>query len=270
MTTPLVENERVANSLPFALDTATATKYSLTQSSMCGVPVVTTGSGSRCILYMHGGAYLYPPSDFNWDTISNIASRSGWCSVTPIYQRVPYGNAGSVVASMYEVYKQLLADDSITNIVVMGDSAGGGLALALCQYIAHMGDVQPDKMILLSPWLDIDMTNPDIEPYTHTDTMMRVHELVDIGWYYKQDTELAWLASPITNITSKLAPVLMFVGACELFVPDCLLAKQLLEEANVEVQLHIADDMQHDYLLFPTSETDAGRDIVINTLKEII
>lgn len=269
MSTPLVENERINNSKPFVLDNATAVKYDMTQDSMCGVPTVVTGSGNRCILYLHGGAYLYPPSDFNWDTISTIASRSGWFAVTPIYERVPYGNAGSVVPSMYEVYKQLLADDSISSIVVMGDSAGGGLALALCEYIAHMGSIQPDKMILLSPWLDIDMTNPDIEPYTHTDKLMMVHELVAIGEYYKQDADLAWLASPILNITSALAPVLMFVGECELFVPDCLLAKQLLEKANVDVQLHIADDMQHDFLLFPTSQTDAGRGIVINTLKEI-
>lgn len=270
MSTPLVENERINNSKPFQLDTTTATKYNMTQCTISSVPTVVMGSGNKCILYLHGGGYLYPACDDNWFLLQAITSRSGYFAVTPIYDRVPYGNAGSVVASMYEVYKQLLDDDGISSIVVMGDSAGGGLALALCEYISHMGSVQPDKMILLSPWLDIDMTNLDIEPYTHTDTRMRVHELVAIGEYYKQYTDLPWLASPILNITSGLAPVLMFAGDQELFVPDCLLAKQLFDKANVEVQLYIVDDMQHDFPLYPSPEAYEAHEIIINTLKEII
>ncbi len=270
MNTPLVEKERINNSKPFELESDIATKYNLAQQCMGGVPTVVMGSGNSCILFCHGGGYLYPVMDEHWDMLQYITSKSGWRAVTPIYQRVPQGNAGTVVPSMYQVYKQLLDDDSISHIVVMGDSAGGGLALALCEYIAHMGTAQPDKMILLSPWLDIDMTNPDIEGYIHTDKLMRVHELVAIGEYYKQDTELLWLASPIANITSELAPVLMFAGGYELFVPDCLLAKQLFERANVPVQLHFVENMPHDFLIFPSPEAQVAQDIVVKTLKEII
>ncbi len=256
------------NSRQFVLGRRTANRHGIASSSIAGVDTCSIGSGSNCIMYLHGGTYVDPPTILHWRMLSMISSASGWRIVAPIYPRAPKANATVTVDSMYKVYQQLCSDSSITNMVVMGDSAGGGLALALCQYIQHMGAVQPSRMILLSPWLDVAMTNDDVAQYVDKDRLLRLDILRAYGGCYANNCTLPWLASPIGNISSGLAPIDIFVGSHELFLPDCLLAYQLAHNVGIPVRLYEFANMQHVFPLFPIPEAQEARNMIIDILEE--
>ncbi len=264
-----IKGKRRVNSKPYKLGNRLANRYGITVSNIAGVSVCTVGSGSRCIMYMHGGTYVDGPTILHYRMWSALAVQSGYRVVAPVYGRAPIGCADTTVPSMYEVYCHLQADESISTIVVMGDSAGGGLALALCEYIAHVGGVQPSKMILICPWLDVDMTNADIDNYVPLDKLLRVDILRAFGRCYAGDTALPWLASPIGNITAGLAPIDIFVGSHELFLPDCLLAKELADKAGAQLRVYEFANMQHVFPLFPIPEAIEAGNMIVQILEDI-
>ena len=85
---------------------------------------------------------------------------------------------------------------------MMGDSAGGGLSLALSMYFAQKDLPVPEKLILLSPWVDLNMDNPEIEKYIKKDPMLKLDELKIDARYWANGTDLNdYRLSPILAIS---------------------------------------------------------------------
>ncbi len=264
-----IEAKRRQNSKTFVLGKGTANRFGLSTKIMSSTTVLTMGSGNNCILYLHGGTYVDPPTVLHYNMLRRISQRSGWKVVLPIYSRAPIGTAETVVPNMYDIYSQLKCDPSIDKLVVMGDSAGGGLALAMCQYILSKGGVQPDKIVLICPWLDVTMTNPDISRQIAKDKMLTVPTLVTYGNCYANNCNPVWLANPIHNITKGLAPIELFVGSSEVFLPDCLLAKTLADKAGADMKLYEFANMQHVFPLLPIPECIEPQNMIIQMLEDM-
>ena len=108
------------------------------------------------VVAIHGGAFIFPPSFFHWINYSVTAYQTGATFEVPIYPLLQQGGtAGTVVPKMAGLISSQIAAHGAQNVSVIGDSAGGNLALAAAQYMVSHGDPVPASMVLLSPWLDI-------------------------------------------------------------------------------------------------------------------
>lgn len=143
------------------------------------------------------------------------------------------------------------------HIVVMGDSAGGNLALALALYLRDHHVAGPNSLVLYSPWGDaghlptryINQGNDVILGIRNP----KLNSAVMDNKYYFQDVNLKDpYVSPVYADFTGLPPMLIIAGEKELFVDDCRLLEQRGSEAGVPVELHLYPEMSHDWpLLFP-------------------
>jgi acetyl esterase/lipase len=109
------------------------------------------------------------------------------------------------------LYKEIILHAGANNTIVMGDSAGGGFALALAQRMKYEDVLQPDKIILLSPWLDITLMNPDIKKIDPFDPFLGVPGLQKAGSASAGDSELDnFMLSPINGSMEQLGQIIVY------------------------------------------------------------
>lgn len=227
----------------------------------------TIGKGSKCVLYFHGGSYVDPPLIFHWRFLQVLTRRAGCSAVLPLYGRAPQHKCERTVLHMARVYKDVCKRFGVENVIIMGDSAGGGLALALTEYLAKKGAELPQKVVLLSPWLDVDMTgeypNEDSDP-----TLSKV-ELTTFGAAYRRDLPVGnYLASPLFGVTDKLPPLYVYVGENEMFLYDCIKLKRNCDSVGVFCQLKTYPDMPHVFVEYPMPDANEAKDEIVRLVSE--
>jgi acetyl esterase/lipase len=150
------------------------------------------------VIYLHGGAYVNSFAPQHWDLMSKLVQAAN-CTVTaPNYPHAPEYYVGDVFALMLPLYNELAAAAGSSNITIMGDSSGGGIALALAQRLRGEGIAQPGRLILLSPWLDATLSNPEIAEFDKIDPFLGVDGLKYGGAVYARDVDpKSYLVSPV-------------------------------------------------------------------------
>ncbi len=136
---------------------------SLRETELRGCRVYRLNEGAKSgtvLLYLHGGGYVHEISPFHWMAIERMATEADCEAVVPLYPLAPNAAWNRAYALLDALYRDLRSDPD-RKIVLMGDSAGGGLALALCEYFQKKGMRQPDRLILLSPWVDLFTDHPE-------------------------------------------------------------------------------------------------------------
>jgi acetyl esterase/lipase len=140
--------------------------------------------------------------------------------------------------------------------VFMGDSSGGGLALAFAQKLVKEKQTKlPSKIILLSPWLDLTMSNPAIKELESSDHILTVKMLQHAGTLYSNgDRQDQYLLSPINGDFTGLPKAVVFCGTEELFYADCVRLKSLTGSGRENFIFREYRKMQHDWAVFPIPE----------------
>ncbi|SOJ53976.1 Triacylglycerol lipase [Mycobacterium simulans] len=127
-----------------------------TSNGMSVVQITPAHPTGEYVVAIHGGAFIFPPSIFHWINYSVTAHQTGATFEVPIYPLLQQGGtAGTVVPAMAGLISSQIAQHGASNVSVIGDSAGGNLALAAAQYMVSQGDPVPASVVLLSPWLDV-------------------------------------------------------------------------------------------------------------------
>ncbi|MBN2776460.1 MAG: alpha/beta hydrolase [Bacteroidales bacterium] len=218
------------------------------------------------VIYFHGGAYIQEATKAHRLLIEDICSR-GNCKVTFIlYPLAPENNAQTAHEIINKFYQLLLKEFPEDKFILMGDSAGGGLALAFLQSLVESNnEIIPQKTILLSPWLDIEMRNPDIDKYVTKDVILNKERLIQCGKIYAEDLPAnSPLVSPINGNLDSLGSIKIFVSTHELFYPDCAKLHELISKSNgSKSEIKIYEGMVHDWILLPIDESD-------RSVKEIV
>ena len=148
--------------------------------------------------------------------------------------------------------------------MLAGDSAGGGLALGLAQDLLADGAPLPERLVLLSPWLDLTLSNPAIPEYERRDPWLAKAGLVEAGLVWAGgDDPTAPRLSPRNGALTGLPRVALFVGTREIAYPDVADLGRSAAEAGVEVDLTVAEGAVHVYPLVPAPEgTEGARGVV--------
>ena len=173
----------------------------------------------KIIVYIHGGAYVNDITSNHLKMLDKIATKENVKIYIPIYPLAPEHTYEDSYKLLTDLYNDLLLEGK--EIIFMGDSAGGGLATAFAEYTKELNLESPDKLILLSPWLDITMENKEILDYENKDPMLSSYGLIKMGelWAGKLDTK-DYKVSPIYGDVSNLKDAYLFVGTREIFYPD--------------------------------------------------
>lgn len=190
------------------------------------------------ILYFHGGSYVAETGQEHWDFIEKLVTDTNATVIMPDYPLTPKYHYQDVFAMVEPLYKEIIENVASENLIVMGDSAGGGLALALLEKVSQEDIAMPKKTILISPWLDVRMTNPKIEEVQKEDKELSKENLKLAGIAYAgKDGINSYLVNPIEGDLTKLKNITIFTGTSDILNPDVQVLKKKAEQVNVKIEV---------------------------------
>ncbi len=204
----------------------------------------------KYVLFLHGGSYVNNIFRQHWKFAAEVIRRTNSTFILPDYPLAPAATFQEAFAMLEAVYKRLLSQTDAKDIILMGDSAGGGLALAFAMKLRNTGTLSPAAIILLCPWLDISMTNPQITEVQKNDVTLRANNLVLAGkvWAGKTETN-NYLLSPIYGSFEELPKISVFIGTHDILVPDCRKLKAIMEQKGIKMNYFEYPEMFHDWVM---------------------
>jgi monoterpene epsilon-lactone hydrolase len=217
----------------------------------------------RAAVYLHGGAYISEISPQHWALISQLAD-AGVRVEVPSYGLAPQYTYRDAYPFLTAVYRQLLADVDASAVTLVGDSAGGGLALGFAQTLLGTDLPQPRRLVLISPWLDLTLSHPDLPAVELRDPWLSSVGLAEAArsWAGGDDPTDPRL-SPGNGPLAGLAPVDVYVGTREICLPDVLQLQDRGATEDVKLQVTVCEGAVHVYPLVPAPEgRTAAREIV--------
>jgi acetyl esterase/lipase len=225
-------------------------------------------AGNKHIIYLHGGAYVNSFASQHWTLMSKLVQTLN-CTVTaPNYPHAPEHYVHDVFALLLPLYKELAASAGSSNIFVMGDSSGGGISLALAQRLREEGLDQPGHVILLSPWLDATLSNPEIPSVDKVDPFLGVEGLKYGGEAYARDVDpRSYLVSPVYGSLKNLAPISLFIGTRDILYPDCRKLRGKAADEGVCLNFREYDGMVHNWMLGPMPEAKQAINEILETIR---
>ena len=263
-----VKDLPLVNDVPYVVPRQVRTRkqHAIDYDGMAVVYVNMTDDTKRAVMYLHGGGYVRQPRIFHWKYINKLANRVGNV-IVPIYPKAPNHHPTEAFELLTKLYLELAA--KYDEIVLMGDSSGGGLALSLTQQWGEKGYKQPIKTILFSPWVDLTLSDPEIERYQKIEPLISAASERIWAKVWAQDLALTDpRISPTFGPMDKLVKVLLYVGDREILYPDiCKLYKIMKDSADV--RFVVGHGMNHVYQVYPIPEARRALDEVVNEIENI-
>jgi epsilon-lactone hydrolase len=216
------------------------------------------------VLYLHGGAFVEGIFFWHWYFISRMVRRLGMTFTVPLYPLAPEHDCATISAFALDLYGGLVADRS-EPWVIMGDSAGGALATALTQQAPAAGLTRPAALVLLSPWLDLTMTDPTQEALEKVDPLLsRAGPEAAGRWYAGAWPTTDPRVSPMFGDIAALPRTLLFCGTHDILVADARRFTALANAAGVPVEYHEEEGLLHAYPLLFFPESRKARDRIMH------
>ncbi|WP_232236308.1 alpha/beta hydrolase fold domain-containing protein [Nocardia sp. BMG51109] len=243
-------------------------RHRVTRREIHGRPVYTIrprhGSSTRHVFYLHGGAYVHQIQRDHWKFLSRLVDRAG-CTVTvPLYPLAPKYHADDTVAMVAAAHDAAFADTAPEDKVFMGDSAGGALALVLARKIGAAGEAAPKEVVLISPWLDVTMTDPATRDLDPDDPYLGVEGLAEAGRLYagrcdRSDPSI----SPLNAPAATPGALSLFIGTRDVLLADARRFRARCVDEGVELGYFEYEGMFHAWLLADIPEArHAMRELV--------
>ncbi len=229
-----------------------------------------TGGNKNRILYLHGGAYIQGFGRIHWDFFNTLIKETGCTVIAPDYPLAPESTFKESFEMLTPIYQDLIQNNSAEPLILMGDSSGGGFALALAQKMKAEGIPLPKRIILLSPWLDITMENPETKAIDPKDPVLEINGLIKAGKAYAGDTDPHHpLLSPIYGDLEGLPKITLFTSTRDILVADARKLIKIAKEKGIDIDYIEAEDMVHDWILLYLPESkQAIQQITALILKE--
>ena len=229
-----------------------------------GFPVFTlwkTRSGAerpdRSVFYLHGGAYVRPVAARHWTFASRLADSLGAAAVMPAYPLAPEFTVQDSFDDMISVFEDV-ARESPGGVTLVGDSAGGGYALALAQALRDRGGAQPDRLVLIAPWVDLTSSTPGTLEAAERDPWLSYPHLAVYASFWAGSEDAGDLAdprvSPLFADLAGLPPALMFCGTRDLLQPACDALFERADAADWPLEYVLTPGLIHVYPLIPIPE----------------
>jgi monoterpene epsilon-lactone hydrolase len=253
---------RSSELIPTDLDT----DYEVTQTSIESSPLITLAQKGATphqhILFLHGGSYQFEINSLYWSFVKRLVDEANLRVTLLLYPLAPEANYNTTNSIALQAYKWLDTNYPNDNLILMGDSAGGGLTLSLAQQLESEKMRLPKQLILLSPWLDLSLSDSETIEYDKVDPMLSIKSLTISAQRYANGVTLTDpKLSPIYGEQSSV-PTHIFYSTTELFYPQI---RRYLASSS-QAKGYAYEGMLHDWMIFPMRESDE----VIARIKSII
>lgn len=230
-------------------------QVTFTAAQLAGVPTLEADTGKAdagALLYLHGGAYIAGSAAGYRGLAAEIGKVLGLPTHAIDYRLAPEAPFPAAVDDAVAAYRELLARGvPASRIVIAGDSAGGGLALATLVYLKQEGIDLPAAGYLLSPWADLSCSHPLIDAKANADPALDKAGLIASAAHYLGDQDADHpLASPVNADLSGLPPLLVQVGSSEILLGDAVMVAERAGAAETHVRLEIYPEMLHVFQSF--------------------
>ncbi|MEG9249206.1 alpha/beta hydrolase [Arthrobacter sp. Soc17.1.1.1] len=221
--------------------------HTIQEKRIDGVRTITVrpllGTTRSHIIYTHGGIYINELGRPHWWIIAELTRRTGAAVTVPLYRLAPESTYREAFPYLVSVYREVLSTAEPEDVTLMGDSAGGALAIAQSWAFRDAGLPAPGRVVAFSPWLDVTATNPEIPKYDAVDPMLSVPGGVRAGlWWSDGDDPRTPLVSPACAPEDLLAAVpvtRIYQGTRDVCMADAVVFRDRAVAAGADVTLKV-------------------------------
>lgn len=215
----------------------------------------------RTLLYCHGGGYYFCSPSSHRPLVFGLAARSGARTFSLDYRLAPEHPFPAALDDALAAYRRLLADGTAPDsIIVAGDSAGGGLALATLIALRDAGDPLPAAGVLFSPWTDLAVTGETIASNDGLDPMFCGAAIGRAAKFYLADADPTHpYLSPLYADFAGLPPLLIQASSTEVLLDDARRVAQRARACGVSVEFEVWAKMPHVWHLWVPFVPEAAK-----------
>lgn len=218
------------------------------------------------IIYLHGGAYIGGITRRHINVLYKFLKDTKMKIILPDYPLAPK----HTFADVFDLLEKVCAEyEEEKNLIFMGDSAGGALALAMAQKLGEEAKRQPKKMILISPWLDITLKNEKIPEIEKNDKVLNRTVLKFAADKYCGELEQEnYLVSPINGPIDKINNIVIFTGTADILNPDAHIFKEKIEQIKeIKFKFFEKENAVHNWIF---QDLENSKDDYEKIVEEII
>lgn len=218
----------------------------------------------KVIIYLHGGGFVNPIATQHWQLIEKLAVEANAKVLVPRYGLAPHHDVADALEFVSKVmdYAKGLGKE----IILAGDSAGGGLAVSVIQQLGLHDHIS--KLVLISPWLDSDFAHPDLAEVIKHDPWLIPESLRRIAAVWSgDDNHQDERVSPVRGELSGFPKTLLFMGGWDILLFDARWFYEKAVAARVDIDYQELVEALHVYPLLPTPEGAMARGRIIGFLN---
>jgi len=222
-----------------------------------GFPVyVATPRGrtwTRTVVHLHGGSFTATAHNQQWKWAAKFADRTDARLVFPAYPLAPEFTWRDSHEPLVALVAELAAEGEV---VLSGDSAGGGLALAVAESLRDREGPQPAKLVLVAPWVDLTGSAPGTEEAAARDPWLSWdnHDTYALFWAGTSDDLARPEVSPGLGDLAGLPPTLMFCGTHDMLYAGCVALAARASGAGWDLDFEVGHGLLHVYPVLPIAE----------------
>ncbi len=236
-------------------------RYSQNDAPLRGEWLLPDKPCRTTILYLHGGGYYFCSPATHRGLVFPLARRSGARTFSLDYRLAPENPFPAALDDALAAYRKLVADGTPpASIVIAGDSAGGGLALATLLALRDAGDFLPAGAAVFAPWTDLAATGASMTTNNGRDPMFYGKAFAPAGKLYAGDADVRNpYVSPLYGRFDGLPPLFIQVGDTEVLLGDSTRVAEKARAAGVSVDLEIWPKMPHVFQIFAPFVPEANQ-----------
>jgi acetyl esterase/lipase len=229
--------------------------------------IENTEKTNKLLIYLHGGAFISGPAQHHWDSLEYISKKTNLDIWMCNYPKAPENKIEEISINMDQIYETALSKYPSENIILMGDSAGGTLVIALTQRLILNKEKLPSKLILISPVLDATFKNEKILEIEKKDIMLSkkgVSSAISMCSEHSNDPRI----SPINGEFNFFPKTYLYIAEHDITFPDQLIFSSKLNLENIDNEIYIGKEMPHIWPLLPVmKEAKTALHQIINNIN---
>lgn len=206
----------------------------------------------KVLLYLHGGAYVLGSCHSHRHMVSYLAREGHVDALLPEYRLAPEDRFPAAVDDAVAVFRWLISQGyNADDIIVAGDSAGGGLSVAMMLALRESGGPMPKAAFLLSPWLDLSASGESIETRRDRDPWFKPEDMpVAASFYCDEDEVKNPLVSPVYAEMHDMPKTFVQVGNDEILLSDATRLVEGIRASGGEAEIEVFQEMWHVFQAF--------------------
>lgn len=218
---------------------------------------------NKILVYLHGGCFVLGSIQSHQSLASHLSKQLSLPVLFIDYSLAPEKPFPSAIFDIIHVYQHLLLRYPENDIILMGDSAGAGLAISVLSILNEKNIHAPKYLVMLSPWIDLTCTKESIAVNADLDPIITKEELQEYVSLYVNGANLSD-ANPIETMYGQFPPTLILVGSGEILLDDSKSIYNKIASQQTKAKLSVYDKQNHVWM-FENIHTEASK----TAMKEI-